>query len=83
MSDFDLAINTGTSPETLDRLANEDVDDIVRHWVARNPNTSPETLDRLANDENSWVRVEVAYNPATPQYLKNYLKIKEFLRCYE
>jgi len=39
----------------------------------------PETLERLANDDDSYVRCGVALNFFTPQYIKDYLKIKEFL----
>ena len=51
--------------------------------VAFNPNTPPEALEHLANDEYSYVRWRVANNPNTPQYIKDYLKIKRILRCYE
>jgi hypothetical protein len=69
------------SKEQLDLLAN-DKDWFVRVVVAENPNTPPEALDRLANDVDSGVRWYVAKNPNTPQYIKTYLKIKEFLNCY-
>ena len=74
-----VAINPNTSPETLERLANDD--DLVRQCVAENPNTSPETLERLANDENWWVRRSLIRNLNTPQYIKDYLKLKQFLSC--
>jgi hypothetical protein len=47
--------------------------------LAINPNTQPEVLERLANDKYWHVRSGVARNPNTPQYIKDYLKIKEFL----
>jgi hypothetical protein len=80
--DLDLAWNPNTPPETLDLLAN-DVDWIVRWYVAENPNTQSETLERLANDSDYCVRWCVATNPNTPQYILTYLKIKKFLNCYE
>jgi hypothetical protein len=46
--------------------------------LAGNPNTPPEALERLANDEDSEIRYEVANNINTPQYIKDYLKIKEY-----
>jgi 3-methyladenine DNA glycosylase AlkC len=73
-----LARSFTTSTETLDRLANDN-EWYVRRWVARNPNTPPETLERLANDDDFYVRREVARNPNTPQYIKTYLKIKNYL----
>jgi len=82
MSNYDLAINHNTPPETLARLAT-DKDYKVRRFVAYNPNTQPETLERLANDGNYWVRMGVTINPNTPQYIRTYLKIKEFLNYYE
>ena len=104
---FRLARSFTTSPEALDRLADDEYPD-VRYWVARNtatssetlarlanggysyarravaynPNTLPKTLERLANDEDSYVRYRVARNPNTIQYIKDYLKIKEFLNYY-
>jgi hypothetical protein len=80
MSNYNLAINPNTPPETLARLAN-DKDSDVRCYVAYNPNASPETLERLANDENYWVRHDVAGNPNIPQYIKTYLKIKDMVAC--
>jgi hypothetical protein len=78
----EVAINPNTPPETLERLA-DDKDSDVRCYVALNPNTSPEILELMANDKNYYVRWHVARNPNTPQYIKTYLKIKEFLNCYE
>ena len=48
--------------------------------LSGNPNTSPKTLDRLANDYD-WIvlRLEVANNPNTPQYIKTYLRLKNVL----
>jgi hypothetical protein len=43
----------------------------------------PEVLERLANDEDSWVRANVARNPNTFQYIKDYLKICKFIEYYE
>ena len=80
MSNFDLAINTDT-PEILKRLADDEID--VRCAVALNPNTSTETLEHLANDKDWGVRIRVAINPKTPQYIKQYIKIKKFLGDYE
>jgi len=82
MSNFDLAQNPNTPPKTLDSLSNDD-DYGVRWHVVWNPNTPTETLERLANDKDSWVRSCVARNPSTPQYIRKYLKIKEFLNYYE
>jgi 3-methyladenine DNA glycosylase AlkC len=81
MSNFDLAKNPNTPPETLEHLAN-DKDWLVRCRVARNLNTTTETLERLANDEDWYVRYEVAKNPNTPQYILTYFKIKKFLTHY-
>ena len=81
MSNLKLAKNPNTTPETLERLA-DDENWWVRYRVAYNPNTSPETLERLANDEDYCVRSSVANNPNTPQYIKDYLKIKKFLNYY-
>ena len=75
---YGVAYNTNTSPKTLTHLANDD-DYSVRRGVALNINTSPETLERLANDGDSYVRSGVIRNPNTPQYLKDYLKINQFL----
>jgi hypothetical protein len=75
MSNYNLAGNPNTPPETLDRLAN-DKNYWVRRYVARNPNTPPETLARLATDKDYWVRSSVARNPNTPQYIKTYIKLK-------
>ncbi len=82
MSNYYLARNPNTSPESLERLANDE-DSCVRYWIARNPNTLPETLDRLANDYDWVVRHGVVRNPNTPQYIKDYFKIKKFLNYYE
>jgi hypothetical protein len=82
MSNYDLAENHNTPPETLERLANGGNANL-RWLVAFNPNTPPEALERLANDEDSEIRYEVANNINTPQYIKDYLKIKEFLNRYE
>lgn len=80
MSNFDLAINTDT-PEILKRLADDEI--AVRCAVGMNPNTSTETLEHLVNDENYYVRRYVEINPKTPQYIKQYIKIKKFLGDYE
>ena len=64
-------------PDLLEFLS-KDVDRYVRQGVAYNTNTPPETLERLANDEDPWVREEVARNPNTPQYIKTYLKLRNF-----
>ena len=51
ISSMEIAENTHTSPDDLDRLsASTNVD--VRGKIAANPNTSPETLDRLRQDQN-------------------------------
>jgi hypothetical protein len=60
----EVANNSNTPPETLDRLANDE-NSRVRYDVARNPNTPPEALNRLANDDHSFVRCGVAQNPNT------------------
>ena len=73
-----VARNPNTPPEILERLEN-DRDPHVRIGIAYNPNTPPEILERLANDENWVVRYRVAQNPNTPQYIKDYLKINQFL----
>ena len=73
-----VARNPNTLPEILERLEN-DRDPHVRIGIAYNPNTTAETLERLANDENWVVRYSVAQNPSTPQYIKDYLKINQFL----
>jgi 3-methyladenine DNA glycosylase AlkC len=77
MSNYDLAQNPNTPPETLERLVN-DKDWEVRCHVANNSNTSTEALERLANDKDWRVRYYVANNINTPQYIKDYLKIKEY-----
>ena len=82
MSNYELALNPNTPPETLESLANDD-NWLVRSHVAGNPNTPIETLERLANDKDWRVRCRVANNPNTPQYIKTYLKIKKFLNYYE
>jgi hypothetical protein len=65
MNDKMLLVLTTVCPETLARLANDNIWS-VRHGVAENPNTPPETLDRLAIDDDSfWVRFYVARNPNT------------------
>jgi hypothetical protein len=63
-------------------LANH-YDWLVRRNVARNHNTPLKTIERLANDEDCNVRYRVAKNPKTPQYIKQYIKIKKFLGDYE
>ncbi len=103
MSNYALADNPNTPPETLALLANDE-EYWVRYRVAQNPNTSPETLERLANDNNIYVRWHVAFNhntlpetlacladdgyyvrlgvannPNTPQYIKTYLRLKNVL----
>jgi hypothetical protein len=104
MSNYNLARNHNTSPETLARLANDD-DYWVCNMVAENPNTPPETLDLLVVDGNSLncycvacnintlpetlerlanygdqnAHIALALNFFTPQYIKDYLKIKKFL----
>jgi hypothetical protein len=56
----------------------------IESWnAAINHNTLPETLARLANDKFWFVRHYVARNPSTQQYLKDYLKIREFLNPHE
>ncbi len=73
-----IAVNKNTPPEVLARLAN-DVDHHVRYHVAKNPNTLPETLDRLVDE----FPYNVAINPNTPQYLKEYLTAVMFMvNCY-
>lgn len=47
-----------------------------------NPNTSIETLYRLADDKNLWIQYAIKNNPKTPQYLKDYLKFKDYFKCY-
>jgi hypothetical protein len=79
MSNYDIAKNPNTPPEILARLANDN-NWGVRCRVAENLNTSPETLERLANDEDYCIRWHVAFNPNTQQYIRTYLKIKEFLK---
>jgi hypothetical protein len=37
----------------------------------------------MVNDKSYLVRYYVNQNPNTPQYILTYLKIKEFLNCYE
>ena len=78
MSNLELAINPNTPPETLEHLV-EDGYSLVREAVALNINTSPETLERLANYGDHYVSIALAINFFTPQYIKDYLKIKEFL----
>jgi hypothetical protein len=50
----------------------------VRWHVAWNPNTLPETLACLA-DDGYYVRLGVARNLNTPQYIKTYLRLKNVL----
>jgi len=78
---FKLAENPNTPPEILERLAN-DGDYYVRCSVAYNPNTLPEILARMANDGDWDVLWRVARNPNTPQYIKDYLKIRQFLNWH-
>ena len=71
MSNYELAENSNTSPETLARLANDE-DYEVRRNVAINPNTPIKSLEHLANDVEWIVRSYVAENLNTPQEsLKN------------
>ena len=60
----EVAENPNTPPETLGRLANDNIWD-VRQGIAENSNTPPETLERLANDDEDWVRRAVAWNSNT------------------
>jgi len=60
----EVSKNPNTPPETLDRLANDNIWD-VRWYVAWNSNTKTETLERLAKDEDYCVRCGVAQNPNT------------------
>ena len=46
MSDYYLAMDPNTSPETLELLSN-DGDYYVRHWVADNPSTPQYIKDYL------------------------------------
>jgi len=75
---YSLARSFTTIPQTLELLANDD-NPYVRRRVANNPNTQPEILERLAKDKEYMVRGRVAQNPNTPQYIKDYLKIKNYL----
>src|SRR4030067_1440149 len=61
----DIARNTGTPPEILAKLSN-DQDADVRWYIAENPNTPPEILAKLSNDKDADVRWYVAENPNTP-----------------
>jgi hypothetical protein len=65
MNNYDLARSRNTTPETLERLANDE-DYCVRYYVAFNPNTPIEILARLANDKDWGVRSHVAENINTP-----------------
>jgi hypothetical protein len=73
-----VAENPNTPPETLEHLV-EDGDSLIREAVALNINASPETLERLANYGEHYVSIALALSFFTPQYIKDYLKIKEFL----
>lgn len=89
VEDYDVRLwvarNPNTSPETLDRLADyaDDGDFWVRYWVAANLNTQPKTLDRLAKDENWPVGWRVSKNHNTPQYIKDYFKVVQFMKCHK
>ena len=64
MNNFELARNSNTSKETLEKLSNDE-NNSVRCDVANNPNTSIEVLEKLSNDEDYSVRCDVANNPNT------------------
>jgi hypothetical protein len=82
-SKYIMARSPNTSPETLDRLANDE-DNWIRCYVVENPNTLPETLARLADDKHGGIRCLVTQNPNTPHYAKEYLTAVNFWRrCYE
>ena len=57
-----VASNPITAAETLDRLADDPIEE-VRRRLASNPSTPPETLDRLADDDSWRVRVRVGQHP--------------------
>ena len=40
------------------------------------------SLEELANDEDWYVRSYVAKHPNCPQYLKDYIRMKKFVRTY-
>ena len=62
---LNLAKNKNTSPEILEKLA-EDEDKNVRKAVAKNPKTPVDILKKLVEDKKWEVRYEVAENPNTP-----------------
>ena len=64
MNKFELARSSNTPPEVLEKLANDEEDDIL-DGVACNSNTPPEVLEMLV-DEIWFVRLNVAQNPNTP-----------------
>jgi len=73
MSNYDLATNPNTQPETLERLANDE-DCYVRSRVAENINTPQESLKNLANDNNR----TVAYYARNNKNYNNPMKLETF-----
>jgi hypothetical protein len=74
-----LARSSTATAEQLTKLAN-DKNSYVRRGVAEHPNCPISILEKLANDEDWQVLYYVARHPNCPQYLKDYLKIKSFIR---
>lgn len=62
---INLAKNKNTSPEILEKLA-EDGDVNVRYEVTRNPKAPVNILIKLAEDKDKLVIYAVAENPNTP-----------------
>jgi hypothetical protein len=73
MSNYELARSRNTTPETLERLAN-DVNATVRCEVAENINTPQESLKNLANDNNR----TVAYYARNNKNYNNPMKLETF-----
>ena len=69
---FEIASDTNTPADTLDRLAGDERES-VRSAVAGNPNTPADLLDRLADDISESVRSAVAGNTNIPADLLNRL----------
>jgi hypothetical protein len=81
LSRYKIAEHPNCPISVLEKLSNDKNSD-VRYYVARHPNCPISILEKLANDEDWLVRSSVAEHPNCPQYLKDYIRMKKFVRTY-
>ena len=63
----ELVKNPNTSDDTLKKLLDPDVNEMIRYFLAENPNTSGDVLREAAKDISSVVRQGVGANLNTPK----------------